>query len=345
MQSFFKFLLLFFLIYTFYFLTASFLAPVSAFFKHYEIADFLYYSLSASCHQQPSKSFWILGYPMGVCSRCLGIYISVFLVLCFYLYKNFLISNKLLLFTVSTFVIGFLLKYLEIDSFINNYIRLISGVFIGCFMIVVLLKGKEFLSMKIFKKMNVCLLICSFVLATLPVNANVNNEGLLNFINQHKGKKVVIEYQYSTINKLASNNSIYIPAGLPIIIRTTETITSDNDITSGENINFTVVNDVIVNGKIVIKAGTSAKAQISTFQENNFVGIPAKIVITDFSTTSVDNRYIPLRATLSQKGSDRIVLAAVLTIACLPFALIKGGEAVIPAGYEKTVYTATEIRL
>jgi len=28
------------------------------------------------CHQMPERSLWILGYPMAVCSRCLGIYLG-----------------------------------------------------------------------------------------------------------------------------------------------------------------------------------------------------------------------------------------------------------------------------
>lgn len=31
------------------------------------------------CHQDPQRSFWINGQPMAVCSRCFGIYSSLFL--------------------------------------------------------------------------------------------------------------------------------------------------------------------------------------------------------------------------------------------------------------------------
>ena len=31
---------------------------------------------SPVCHQDPARSFWILGAPMAVCARCLGIYLG-----------------------------------------------------------------------------------------------------------------------------------------------------------------------------------------------------------------------------------------------------------------------------
>ncbi len=35
---------------------------------------FCYGIFSPICHQNPSRSFLFLGYPLGVCARCLGIY-------------------------------------------------------------------------------------------------------------------------------------------------------------------------------------------------------------------------------------------------------------------------------
>lgn len=37
-------------------------------------ADFLYGCFSPTCHQLPSRSFLLWGFPTAVCARCLGIY-------------------------------------------------------------------------------------------------------------------------------------------------------------------------------------------------------------------------------------------------------------------------------
>jgi uncharacterized membrane protein len=55
-------------------LLAALLAPTLGALGHFAPAGWLYETLARSCHQNPSTSFWWWGYPMGVCSRCLGVY-------------------------------------------------------------------------------------------------------------------------------------------------------------------------------------------------------------------------------------------------------------------------------
>ena len=55
-------------------LLAALLAPTLGALGHFAPAGWLYETLAHSCHQNPSTSFWWWGYPMGVCSRCLGVY-------------------------------------------------------------------------------------------------------------------------------------------------------------------------------------------------------------------------------------------------------------------------------
>jgi len=38
------------------------------------LAIFLFFS--PVCHQDPARSFWLLGAPVAVCARCLGIYLG-----------------------------------------------------------------------------------------------------------------------------------------------------------------------------------------------------------------------------------------------------------------------------
>ena len=36
----------------------------------------IFWFFSPVCHQDPARSFWILGAPVAVCARCLGIYLG-----------------------------------------------------------------------------------------------------------------------------------------------------------------------------------------------------------------------------------------------------------------------------
>ncbi|MCR4396200.1 MAG: DUF2085 domain-containing protein [Candidatus Saccharicenans sp.] len=47
-------------------------------------SSFIYHLFSAVCHQRPERSFFIMGQPLAVCSRCLGFYTGFFLGLLFY---------------------------------------------------------------------------------------------------------------------------------------------------------------------------------------------------------------------------------------------------------------------
>ncbi len=51
-----------------------FAAPWLAAERHLFASTFLYRGLSAVCHQIPERSFNFSGFPLGVCSRCTGIY-------------------------------------------------------------------------------------------------------------------------------------------------------------------------------------------------------------------------------------------------------------------------------
>lgn len=51
---------------------------------HYASSLLIYQCFSAICHQIPERSFHYRGYPLGVCSRCTGIYLGFFLGLLLY---------------------------------------------------------------------------------------------------------------------------------------------------------------------------------------------------------------------------------------------------------------------
>jgi uncharacterized membrane protein len=55
------------------------LAPWLRSAGHPWIAGVLYAGYSTTCHQLPDRSYWLLGSPLAVCSRCASIYAGVLL--------------------------------------------------------------------------------------------------------------------------------------------------------------------------------------------------------------------------------------------------------------------------
>ena len=51
--------------------------PILLSFAHHKSASVFYLSFSFFCHQNPDRSFFLAGYPLPVCHRCLGIYFGL----------------------------------------------------------------------------------------------------------------------------------------------------------------------------------------------------------------------------------------------------------------------------
>lgn len=54
------------------------LAPLFLKLQMYWASENTYHILSAICHQASSRSFWIVGAPLGICARDVGIYTGLF---------------------------------------------------------------------------------------------------------------------------------------------------------------------------------------------------------------------------------------------------------------------------
>ena len=89
--------------------------------------------LSRLCHRMPSRSFWICEVPVGLCSRCTGVYLSAFL-------SMMLLSVKPSALPIPQLRVAvFLLVVLPIDGLLEhlgtysgtNEVRFSTGVLFG----------------------------------------------------------------------------------------------------------------------------------------------------------------------------------------------------------------------
>ncbi len=158
--------------------------------------------------------------------------------------------------------------------------------------------------------------------------------------------EVTIKYDYPGMKLAAANTKgVVLPAGTPIILRTNETLSTES-LTSGTNVRFSVVSDVIVDGQILIKSGSQATAQVSYSKRKNYGGTGGEVSVSDFSVNAIDGAYIPLTASISAKGEEKVGLTWGLGLLICPlFLLMKGEDATIPAGTTKSVYTLTNVTI
>ena len=132
--------------------------------------------------------------------------------------------------------------------------------------------------------------------------------------------------------QILAQEKVTIPAGTVVTLRTTSVIAPEQ-LNTGDLVTLTVVNDVVIDGKVVIASGAQAKGEIIDSRNRGMIGIAAKIGLSVRSVTAVDNTTVPLMGSKIVPGKDKMVLSIGLSlICCILFALMKGGDASIPAG-------------
>lgn len=125
-----KLILIFFFLYSLFFFLGSTLAPILAHFKIYKLSAILTSTYMFSCHQQPDRSFWLLGYPIALCARCYGFYFGVILSSILALFNKLKIN-------LTAFMVIFMICIIDIALNVvfkintSNIIRCITGIFMG----------------------------------------------------------------------------------------------------------------------------------------------------------------------------------------------------------------------
>lgn len=122
--------LIFFCLYSLFFVVGSLLAPLMAHLGLYELSAKLTATYMFSCHQQPTRSFWIMGYPVALCCRCLGFYIGVSLssIAAFWQKKNLRLKYfiSMLVLIIADIFSNYILKFNT-----GNVTRFCVGIMMG----------------------------------------------------------------------------------------------------------------------------------------------------------------------------------------------------------------------
>lgn len=280
-------------------------------------SDLLYMLLSYICPQIPSHSLWLLGAPTGISSRSL------------FLYAGFVVAGTLMLkrevFLRVRFSVLLLLPIL-VDALSHgtagrasdNFLRVVTGSLagIGIAGLVVplsrrLMTGGERINLRglsIFNRAVVVVVLVTFILAVLPAP------------------------------RVTAQGKVTIPEGTRLAVKTQETLSSETA-KQGQLVRFEVVRDVEVEGKTVIKAGAPAVGEVIRVASRKMIGREGELQITIRYATAVDGSQVPLRASLAEKGEGKLETTVVLGVVLCPlFLLMKGEEAVIPAGTEYNVF-------
>jgi tRNA pseudouridine-54 N-methylase len=115
---------------------------------------------------------------------------------------------------------------------------------------------------------------------------------------------------------------------------------SSASVKDGDPVNFAVVEDVVVDGQVVIKQGAPVRGVIVDAAEKRRMGRAGRLSYTVNETRAVDKGVVRLRAVQNKKGDSNVTSTAVTTTAvavfvpvAAPFFLLrKGADIVVPEG-------------
>jgi len=140
--------------------------------------------------------------------------------------------------------------------------------------------------------------------------------------------------------------------GTPIKLRLTRNLSSA-DATTGERVDFEVLEDIKVKDVIVVPRGGLALATVTEAQEKRRMGRAGKLNVNIDDVRLVDGEKAPLRAVKEAKGGSHtgamtgaIVATAIVFFPAAPlFLFMKGKDITIPKGTEITAYVNGDISL
>ena len=150
---------------------------------------------------------------------------------------------------------------------------------------------------------------------------------------------------FSTGKLFAVETVVLLKDGTPVILRLSEEVS-----TKTKNINdivhLEIARNVLVDGKVVIKAGTPATGTVNICTKPDIIGQEGTVGFFVNSTKAVDGQWVSLRANLTRSGRNKEILSAGAAYVCCPlFGLIKGTNAIYPEGSEIKAYTENDLEI
>ncbi len=128
-----------------------------------------------------------------------------------------------------------------------------------------------------------------------------------------------------------------LPDGTRIAVRVMEQLSSAS-VKDGNPVNFAVVEDVVVDGEVVIKQGTPVRGVIVEAAAKRRMGRAGRLSYTVNETKAVDKSVVRLRAVQEKKGDSNVTSTAVTTTAvavfvpvAAPFFLLRQGKDIVVA--------------
>ena len=135
---------------------------------------------------------------------------------------------------------------------------------------------------------------------------------------------------------------IKLPDGTRVAVRLAEQLSSATA-KAGDPVIFEVVEDVLVDGQVVLKQGTTARGSIVEAAPKRRMGRAGRLSYVLTETKSVDGQTVRLRATKDEKGDSNVTATAVTTTAVAVFVPVAAPFFLLRKGKDITIAQGTRV--
>lgn len=135
-----------------------------------------------------------------------------------------------------------------------------------------------------------------------------------------------------------------IPEGTVLRLKSLSAFDSKT-VSEGDIVDFSVFEDVEINGVVVIKEGTMVNAYIETSEKAKGLGKQGSLKVQFNYTKAIDGSKVPLRSTRSTlAGEEKLGSAIAMAVVLSPlFLLKKGKEAKVTQGKTMEAYVSKDV--
>lgn len=150
-------------------------------------------------------------------------------------------------------------------------------------------------------------------------------------------------YIHAAVSVNHPQDEIVVAEGTPINVITAKEVTT-KEAKPNDPVDFTVAEDLVINGQVVVRKGTPAIGSVINAEKGGYLGKSGKLAVQVEWTTTSDGQRLKLRAAKGREGDDKTTSTMMLSMINPAFLFRKGGEAKIATGTAVTVYVAEEKR-
>ncbi len=132
--------------------------------------------------------------------------------------------------------------------------------------------------------------------------------------------------------------TVRLPTDTRVYVETKEALIAKGDrVQQGQLVRALVWRDVVVDGRILIEAGTPVIAKVDQVKHRSIAGVKGTMTVGAYETESIDGQTIQLSGGYHKEGKSRMALSITLGVLFILPIFIPGKAAELPAG---TVFDA-----